>query len=680
MAQIRWDNLNPIAPNNSLANLSNDNFNKGISTIADSVRGFAQSARDQNTNALIREAMGIQDIAGLAEGRNTLMAMAENANNGADTLKALDALNKQESLLYARQNNINALGKHDRDLVREQGLDADRVRMNNPALIGQLLSGDKGALDSLPQFYDGSELINSYVKGRKEVKDDIRYNQDRKDKLDQQRFSNKLAQEDQDIQLSNFINPNPGSTTEIWEDDGKGGSTQTITTTPSSGDTFRGIARNRRADGSLDWGSLGDNKGGGATPKTSGSSPIAKAVNSNLQAFAHKMAPETAQAINKLGLNGDDKTLSMMIIESAGGGMGTDSGVAVGPMQLHKKYARDDAKRYGIKGDPLTNAEANIQTGMAKMKDLGNKFGGNADAIAIGYNGGENAARVAYTAWQNAGQKGRVADYIPSTYQSKGVTKKYDVKQMRDHALKYESAYNAMTQSRARKSGNQGAIASATAGSNIPNTIARPSASNTPASNATSGTGSFSVGGGAIKRAQQSLQAGLTSNEQAYNASNRGTSTLANKNALDLYMEDSGIKPGGSIWNSLFKDSQNTYNTLKENPEYTKLNAVDQKQVLKNMVDYVGKNQSLFGLNPFDSTITDRANREIQSIKGTKESTLDEKNFSALRSAAEKLISEEANRKNRTGKLPTIQQAMNMINPQLYNSMRAKDKEVDNPF
>lgn len=667
MAKIRWDPLNPIAPVTSLAGMANDNFNQGIGAIANSIRGFAQDAKDQNTNALIREAMGIQNLGDLEGGRNTIMSMAQSAGNGADTLKALDALSKQEASLYARQNNINALAKHDRDLVREQGLDADRVLMNNPALIGQLMDGKAEALQSLPKFFDGTNLINSYAKGRSEAKGDVRYNQERSDRLAQQKISNNLAFEDQSMQLSKYLNPDPGTSTETWEDDGKGGFVQTTTTSPSAADTLSAVIGNRRADGSINWGKVGNKTG---SPSASGKSPIANAVNANLKTFANNMAPETAQAINKLGVR-DNNVLAMMVIEGAGGGMKTDSGVAIGPMQLHKQYARDDAKRYGVKGDPLVSAEANIQTGMAKMKDLSNKFGGNSDAIAIGYNGGENAARVAYNAWQKAGGKGRVADYIPSTYQSNGKTKKYDVSQMRNHALKYESAVNALTASKASKS-NQGAIASATAGSNIPNTLAKP---------ATVAKAGFSMGSGAIQQAQQQLQSSLTGNQQSYNTAGRQAGSIANKNALELYLEDSGIKPGGSAWGSLTKDSQNTFNVLKNNPEYAKLNPLDQKSVLADTMKFVDKNQGwLLGLNPADGKIDGRANKQIQGLIDSKLSAFDEKNFTSLRSAAQSVIDKEAKRKGRTGPLPTLEQTMRMLNPTLYNSMRNKDKQVANPF
>ena len=58
----------------------------------------------------------------------------------------------------------------------------------------------------------------------------------------------------------------------------------------------------------------------------------------------------------------------------------------------------------------------------------------------------------------------------------------------------------------------------------------------------------------------------------------------------------------------------------------------------------------------------------------------EESNFKNLRVAAQSLIETEKGRKGRKGPLPTIDQAMNMINPQVYASMKQKDKMVKSPF
>lgn len=661
--RISWDGLTPIGVNPSLSNLANDSFNQGISTLANAVRGFAQDARDQNTNALLQQVAGINNLSDLDSGKATVQSLLQSAGNGADSLKVLDALSKQENSLFTRQNNLNALAKYDRDLVREQGQDSDRRLMNDPVLAKQLLDGDAAALNQLPNFYDGSGLIRDYAQGRNNARSEQRYAQERQDRLKQQNFSNTLAIEDQNIQTAKILNPNPGETTTRIVDDGKGGFIEQTVTTPSLASTLATVAANRRSDGSLNWGSSG-----GAT--TTSGQPVSKsiqsAVASNLKSLSTNLRSngELAQSVNRLNIR-DPKVLAMMAVESGGGGMNTSSynGSSVGPMQLNKQFAADMAKKYGISGDPLTNIDANIRTGQAFINDLSQKFNGNAEAIGIGYNGGEAAARTAYNAWMQSGQKGNVRDYIPSTYKDKnGNTRNYDVKQMRDHAMKFDAAYSHMS------AGSRNSSAA------IPSTIAR-------SSNTAAGTGSgFTLGGNLLQKAQQDLQTDLTSNQQMYNTTGRKADTVSNKNALELFLEDNKIRPNGSAWSSLLRDSQNTYDLLKQNPEFNKLNAADQKSVLSDTMSYVKNNQGVLGINPADGKTNKRANMQINGLIASKIEKLDEQNYSSLRKAAQSMIDTESKRKNRSGPLPTLDQAMRMINPELYNSMRAKDREVNNPF
>ena len=217
--RISWDGLTPIGVNPSLSNLANDSFNQGISTLANAVRGFAQDARDQNTNALLQQVAGINNLSDLDSGKATVQSLLQSAGNGADSLKVLDALSKQENSLFTRQNNLNALAKYDRDLAREQGQDSDRRLMNYPVLAKQLLDGDAAALNQLPNFYDGSGLIRDYAQGRNNARSEQRYAQERQDRLKQQNFSNTLATEDQNIQTAKILNPNPGETTTRIVDD-----------------------------------------------------------------------------------------------------------------------------------------------------------------------------------------------------------------------------------------------------------------------------------------------------------------------------------------------------------------------------------------------------------------------------------------------------------------------------
>lgn len=661
MARIGWNALAPIAPNEQFAQMANTSFNNGINTLAGAVRGFATDTRNQNTENILREAMAINDMNDLAEGRRGVLESIQQYGTGADSLRALEALNNQEKAVYAKQQTLNQLAKADRELVREQGLDADRVRMNNPSLLRKLASGNVDALNQAGQFYDSSNMFNAYVAGNKQRLDGERYAQDRSDRLTQQGFANALAREEHDLRLATTLNPNAGQQYSTFEDDGYGGTTEEIRIMPTTAQTLAAISASRGKNGQIDWGSV---TGATAGQPAQASGPIASAaggrsgsgirgtVSSNLSSLAKNIGggSELGRVINKLDIR-DPNVLAMIAIESGGGGMGTNSGSSVGPMQLNTKYAQAEARRLGISGDPLTSMEANVQTGIAKMNELSSMFNGNKDAIAIGYNGGNAAAQTAYNAWLKAGQRGRVMDYVPSTYTSKGKTYNYDVKQMKDHALKFEDAS-------ARLASNMGGGKAAPA-----KQAAQPSR--------------FNLGNGALAVAQQGFKGGMRGNELAFNSANR-VENAKDTNALQMYLDDNKISTGGGGFYS--SDAQNVFDVLNKNSEFNKRSASEKKTILDNVITYNNNNQGWFGRNPHEDQINHRANMLMQNMVGNKSSQHSEKQFSLLRDEAEKAIAAEAKRKGRSGPLPTMDQMMRLISPEVYNSMKEKDKATNNPF
>ena len=669
MARIGWNNIAPIAVNDDFAQMANQSFTRGLDTLTGAVRGFATDTRNQNTNDLIKEAMGINALADIEEGRKGVLASLAGYGNGADSIRVMEALDKQENALYTKQNTLNQLAQHDRNLVREQGQDADRTRMKNADMIKKAMAGDPAALAYMQQMFDGSQLLNMYTAGVKGKKDDARYNQDRNDRLTQQAFTNNLATENANIQLSQYVNPNAGQEYTTYKENDDGSTTEEIRIMPTAAETLAGISRGRGRGGAMDWGSISQgaaSTGGNQGAVGKAANPTHDTVTSNLRSLAQNMRGEVGLAVTRNNIT-DPRTLAMIAIESGGGGMSTNSGSSVGPMQLNAKYAKETAKRFGIKGDPLTNLDANIQTGVAIMNDLNKKFNGNSDAVAIAYNGGENAGKVAYNAWLNAGKRGRVADYIPSTYTSNGKTYSYDVKQMRDHAYKFENAVGRLE----TQFGSKPQQASQT----IPNTIARPAA---PKANG----GNYSLGSGALAAAQRGYASAVNANQQEYKASTRkGGSSESQKNLARMNLEDNGIKPDGGLLASLTSDNQNVYDSLKKNPTFNKLNASDQKSVLDDALKYNKNNQGwIFGRNPSDDLINNRANVRMQSLLENKVVSYTEKDFKALRTSAEKAVEAESKRKGRTGKIPTVDQMMNLIDPTMYNKLKKANNQTNNPF
>ena len=164
------------------------------------------------------------------------------------------------------------------------------------------------------------------------------------------------------------------------------------------------------------------------------------------------------------------------------------------------------------------------------------------------------------------------------------------------------------------------------------------------------------------------------------NSKARSGGSKANETALQMFLDDQKINKNGGILNSALRDSQNVYANLTKNPAYNSLPAKDQKEILSKAVKYNADNQGWLGRNVSKGTQAYRTNQEIDTMIQSKRDAHEESNFKNLRVAAQSLIETEKGRKGRKGPLPTIDQAMNMINPQVYASMKQKDKMVKSPF
>lgn len=85
-------------------------------------------------------------------------------------------------------------------------------------------------------------------------------------------------------------------------------------------------------------------------------------------------------------------TIAMMGIESAADPNAVSyDGSSHGLMQINSKYAQGFAKQFNIQGNPLTDPQANLQTGAALINHLDRKYNGNIELIAAAYNAGEPA-------------------------------------------------------------------------------------------------------------------------------------------------------------------------------------------------------------------------------------------------------------------------------------------------
>lgn len=682
---LRWDPLNPIAPNNALLPAANDLIAKGIGGLTGAVQGFAKDTRDQNTEALLRQAMAVDSLAALPDARSALQSAIAGYGSGADGLKALEALNKQEANLYNTQQNINQIDQYNRGVTAEQRRLADLKSLGT--IVPSILSGDASptTLGTIGALNDPTQALGLLQSGvdRKDRKADNAL--DRAERQKQNQFSNNLALNSQNLTIASALNPNPGQGVTTYTQDANGNMIATTKTAPSLLETYGAVSQNRNADGSINWG--GATRTGTTAPSKYNGSPQASTVTGNLRSFSNatKAGMPLAQAINRVGVR-DPKHIAMMAIESGGGDMSTMSynGSSVGPMQLNKKFAEANARKYGIKGNPLTDMDANIRTGSAMIDDLSKKFNGNTEAIGIGFNGGENAARVAYNAWLKAGQQGNVRDYIPSTYTNNGKTYNYDVKQMRDHAIKFDDAYSRLAgqpqyNKQAPQAQRGGGSTLANAAGNLFGTASIGSGqrnSVTPTSNSAP-SNPFQLNGATLNQAKQGYQSALGGIKMGTNAQGRQTGTLSDQNALTNFLEDSKIDPNGSKWYKFSNDSQRVYDVLNNNPQFSNLAPKDQQDVLKEVIGYNSKNQGwLLSLNPADGKLNDRANRAMQSALDKKSRDYDEKNYGALQKAAQDLISKTPKGKN----APTLAQAMLLIDAPMYNRLKTADKKVNNPF
>lgn len=151
---------------------------------------------------------------------------------------------------------------------------------------------------------------------------------------------------------------------------------------------------------------------GGAGGTGGGKNGASSAVVSGVQGaigFAQQNAPMLSFLSNQPDLY--NKTIAMMGIESAGN-PNAFSGSSYGPMQINGKYAQGFAKQFNISGNPVTNTQANIQTGAALINHLSKKYGGDTTLIAAAYNAGEPAIDKAVASWQKAGQQGSWFDHL----------------------------------------------------------------------------------------------------------------------------------------------------------------------------------------------------------------------------------------------------------------------------
>ncbi len=145
-----------------------------------------------------------------------------------------------------------------------------------------------------------------------------------------------------------------------------------------------------------------------------GSGKASAAVASGVQGaigFAQQNAPMLSFLSNQPDLY--NKTVAMMGIESAGKPNAVSyDGSSHGPMQINAKYAQGFARQFNITGNPVTDVQANIQTGAALINHLDKKYGGDTTLIAAAYNAGEPAIDAAVARWQNAGQQGTWFDHL----------------------------------------------------------------------------------------------------------------------------------------------------------------------------------------------------------------------------------------------------------------------------
>lgn len=138
-------------------------------------------------------------------------------------------------------------------------------------------------------------------------------------------------------------------------------------------------------------GGTGGGSGGGKGGKQSNA--VASGVGAAVQ-FAENNRP----MMNFLTSNPRlaNLTIAMMGIESGANPSAVSyDGSSHGLMQINSKYAAGFAKQFNIKGNPITDPQANLQTGAAYINHLDKKYHGNIDLIAAAYNAGEPAIDLA---------------------------------------------------------------------------------------------------------------------------------------------------------------------------------------------------------------------------------------------------------------------------------------------
>ncbi|MFZ7812251.1 transglycosylase SLT domain-containing protein [Acinetobacter lwoffii] len=164
-----------------------------------------------------------------------------------------------------------------------------------------------------------------------------------------------------------------------------------------------------------------------------GSGKASAAVASGVQGaigFAQQNAPMLSFLSNQPDLY--NKTVAMMGIESGGRNVPSYDGSSHGPMQINARYAQGFAKQFGINGNPVTDIQANIQTGAALINHLDKKYGGDTTLIAAAYNAGEPAIDAAVASWQQAGQQGTWFDHLRLKPEAR--------QQVYGHIVKYNQA------------------------------------------------------------------------------------------------------------------------------------------------------------------------------------------------------------------------------------------------
>lgn len=380
------------------------NIFSGLGNLLQVASNYGNATRDTNTNAAIANVLAEDDINSLAAMRSGLLD-APNAA-GTDLKKVSAAIAGQSQLLNKELEQQNAQDQYNiKEATRQYFSDptnagAIQTAMSTGALP-ENLPADPSLLFELAKGgyavdHNSKTLLETSQHNRAmERQGDRRINNDER-QLD---ITEANSRYDRPDVVEEYIDPETKELVRVQSN------------TYSLGNSTLGTGSNRAKN-------IG-----------------AKAVHDTVATMRKN---GTAQILTELGLDNDPLTLAMIAIES-GGNPNARSSSSAGLGQIKTTDASYYAKRYGIKGN-VNEPKVNMQITAAHLKHLNNKFKGNSDAIAIAYNGGEHAADVAYKKWQESGQQGQVRDYIPSTYMAKGKQRKYDTKQMYNHAVKLSQA------------------------------------------------------------------------------------------------------------------------------------------------------------------------------------------------------------------------------------------------